>query len=142
MDLQTELQNKYDQIEAAIKELEKINSEQYKTNGTFRYNPTNSYSSLDVHSTMAVGELIHAYAFIQNKSAQYHAAAAEIGLSEYPVFKWCGYMPEDWFFDIQLRVKLMKHHGELEKFKQAKAKIQPYLLKDNIIQQLLLELPV
>ena len=141
MDLQTELKSKYQQIEDAIKDLEKINSEQYRTSGQFRYNPTNSYSAIDITSTTNRAELIHAYAFIKTKAEQYHNAANEIGINVYPVFKWCGYSPEDWFNDIKLRFKLIEHDGQMDKLKEAKRKIQPYLPKDDIIKQLLIELP-
>lgn len=142
MELQKQLEEKYSQIEAAIADLEKINSEQYKTSGAFRYNPTNAYSCIDITSTQNQSELIHVFAFIKNKEQQYIDAASEIGLTEYPLFKWLGYQPEDWLHDIKLRFKLIKYDGQLAKLKEAKNKIQPYLPKDNIIRQLLLDLPV
>ena len=64
MDLQNQLQEKYQQIEDAIKDLEKINSEQYKTGGAFRWNPGNSYSVIDLTSTSNQSELINVYSFI------------------------------------------------------------------------------
>lgn len=141
MELQNQLQKKYEAIEAEISRLEGLHSEQYKTSGSFRYNPTNIYSVIDVTSTTNQAELIHAFAFIKNKEAQYIEAAGDIGLTEFPLFKWCGYTPEDWFHDIKLRFKFLKSEGQLQKLKEAKNKIQPYLPKDHIIQQLLLELP-
>ena len=50
-------------------------------------------------------------------------------------------MPQDWFHDIKLRFKLLKSEGVLQKLKEAKNKMQPYMPKDHMIEQLLLELP-
>jgi len=140
MDFQTELESKFKEVEANIAELEKVHSEAYRTNGNFRYNPTNNYSSVDITSTMNESELLHAFAFVKNKNEQYHAAASEIGISEYPVFKWCGFSPEDWQHDIKLRFKLMKYNGQLQKLKDMRAKMLPYMPQENKIKQLLLEL--
>lgn len=141
MELQNQLQQKYAQIEDAIKALDAINAEQYKTSGCFRYNPTNSYSSVDLSTVTNQAELINVYSFIKVKKQQYEEAAEEIGLSEYPLFKWCGYTAEDWLHDVKLRFKLIKYDGRLAELKAAKNKIQPYLPKDTIIGQLLLEMP-
>ena len=137
--LQEKLQEKYDQIEAAITSLEKSKGESYKTSGAFRYNPTNSYSSVDIHSTTNVGEMIHAWAFIKNKSAQYDDAAADLGITEYPVFKWCGYTPDAWKHDIALRFTIIRYSDRLDKLKDARNRITPFLPQENKIKQLLLE---
>jgi len=141
MELQKTLESKYHLVNEEIARIEAINSESYKTSGAFRYNPTNSYSCIDITSTTNQAELIHAFAFIKNKEAQYLEAAEEIGLTEFPLFKWCGYMPQDWFHDIKLRFKLLKSEGVLQKLKEAKNKMQPYMPKDHMIEQLLIELP-
>lgn len=139
--LQEQLQEKYDAVEKRITEIEGLKNEAYKTNCNFRYNPTNSYSSLDIDSTMNEAELIHAYAFVTNKAKQYHEAAEAIGLAEYPVFKWCGFAPEDWQHDIKLRFKMIRHHSQLSVLKDAKQKMLPFLPQENKIKQLLLEIP-
>ena len=139
-DLQQQLQDKYDIIEGKIKELGDIKTQAYKTNGNFRYNPTNSYSSVDIPNTHNEQELIHAYAFIQQKSEAYHKAASDIGLKEYPLFKWCGFEPNDWYFDIQLRFKLIRHSSQLQKLEATRQKMIPYLPQENKIKQLLLEI--
>jgi len=100
MELQKTLESKYHLVNEEIARIEAINSESYKTSGAFRYNPTNSYSCIDITSTTNQAELIHAFAFIKNKEAQYLEAAEEIGLTEFPLFKWCGYMPQDWFLSV------------------------------------------
>ena len=138
--LQEQLQTKYESVEKQIADIESLKNESYRTNGAFRYNPTNSYSGLDITSTMNQAELIHAYAFIKNKSEQYHEAANEVGVTEYPVFKWCGFVPDDWFFDIKLRLKLIKSEAQLGKLKELKIKMMPYLPQENKIKQLLLEI--
>lgn len=140
--LQDKLQEKYNEVEAAILELEKVKNENYKTSGIFRYNPTNEYSWFDITSTTNEVELIHIHAFIFNKAKQYNDSAESIGLSQYPVFKWCGYAAQDWIDDINLRFKLIKFNGRLELLKEAKAKMLPYLPQENKIKQLLLSLGV
>ena len=139
--LQDQLQSKYTQVEEKIKMLEEIGNVNFKTNGKFRYNPSNSYSTVDITCTHNQVEMIHAYAFLTRKSEDYEKAAEEIGLKEYPLFKWRGYTPDEWYHDIKLRLKILNSEGQLQKLKEARAKMQSYLPKDNIIQQLLLELP-
>lgn len=140
MELQQQLQEKYNACAERLKKLEAVSKEDYKTNGNFRYNPTNGYSSVDIPSTHNEAELIHAFAFIKNKSEQYHAAAAEIGLKQYPLFKWCGFVPEDWYHDIKLRFLMLKHGAEITKLNTAMDKMRPYLPEENKIKQLLLEI--
>lgn len=141
MELQKQLLEKYNLIQEKIKELECLNNEAYKTGGGFRYNPTNSYSVVDITSCKNESELINVYSFIKTKQQQYDEAAEEIGLNKYPLFKWCGYSAEDWLSDIKLRFRLLKYDGKLTELKEAKAKIQPHLPQENIINQILLELP-
>lgn len=139
--LREELQVKYKAIEAKIKELETVKNQTYKTSCQFRYNPTNSYSQLDINTTTNVSELINANAFIQNKKAQYHDSAEQLELNTFPVFKWCGYEPDLWLHDIKLRLAIINLDQDLYKLKELKSKIQPYLPEDNKIKQLLLEIP-
>lgn len=139
-DLQSQLQESYDLVEKQINEIKGLLEHSYKTNGCFRYNPTNSYSNLDIHSTVVVSELIHAYSFLKLKSEHYEQAAHEMGLTEYPVFKWCGFIPSDWFEDIKHRLKLIKSEGQLSKLKELKAKMERYLPEENEISKLLVEI--
>ena len=138
--LRQELQSKFDAIEARIKELEALKSQPFKTSCQFRYNPNNSYNTLDINRTLNVEELIHANAFVQYKAEQYYNSAKQLGVSEFPVFKWCGYAPELWMEDIKLRLSLIGMDKELTKLKELKAKIQPFLPEENKLKQLLLEI--
>lgn len=137
---QEQLQKKYDEIEERIIELEKVRSESYKTSGQFRYNPSNSYSSLNIKTTQDQVELINVNAFIQNKAKQYNESAEQLGLNTRPIFEWMGYTPELWFHDIQLRFKVLTLDTVLNKLKEQKQKIQPYLPHEHKIKQLLIEL--
>jgi hypothetical protein len=138
---QQHLEKKLCEIERKIAELEALSTFEYKTNGKFYYNPKNQYTCYDIHRMMDDAELIHIYSFITNKSKDYTNAGAEIGLQEFPFFKWGGYPAEYWQHDIKLRFALKVRDTELQRLQAMQRKIQlvSYLHRRQIIQ-LLLEL--
>lgn len=120
-------------LEAKIKSLEHITESKYKTNGKLTgFN--------NIHEETNVGNLIKAFSFVSNKSKAYEAAAEEMGLDSFPVFKESDSDADDWKADIMLRIAVINHKETLDKLTGYKEKFSQFLTKENQKEMLLAEM--
>lgn len=134
------LQEKYEITLKRIEEIENIRNQTYKTSCQFKYNPTNEYSKIDISTCTNLKALIEINAFLKMKEIQYLESAKDLEIKEFPVYTWNGYTPALWHEDIKLRISILSMDSELNKLRDLKAKIQPFLPDDHKISQLLLEI--
>lgn len=120
-------------LEAKIKSLDHITGSKYKTNGKL-----NGFNN--IHEETNVGNLIKAFSFVSNKSKAYVAAAEEMGLDSFPLFKESDSDVEDWKADIMLRIAVINHKETLDKLTGYKDKFSQFLTKENQKEMLLAEM--
>ena len=72
--------------------MKKITESQFQTNGQFKFNPNyQNGSPIDIHKTKSLEDLITIHSYLKSKSEQYESSAKDLGLKEFPIFKWQNY---------------------------------------------------
>ena len=120
-------------LEAKIKSLDHITGSKYKTTGKL-----NGFNN--IHEETNVGNLIKAFSFVSNKGKAYVAAAEEMGLDSFPVFKESDSDVSDWKEDIMLRIAIINHKETLDKLNSYKEKFQKFLSEEDQKHMLLSEM--
>lgn len=134
----TRLQIALEKIDLELKALKDVESRAFRTNGQFRFNPGyTGNAAIDIPRTKDIELLISVYSYLMVKDNQYNQAAEELGLSEYPVFKWQGYTWEAWKNDLQLRIDVVAHHEKREKLNKAKQQLSTFLTEEDRLEMTL-----
>lgn len=120
------------QIEEKLSSLKALETQTYKTNGEFRFNPTYTNNSpIYIHTTKDLAILLSVYGYVKQQEERYNEAAKICELSNYPVFTWCGYSGESWLYDIKMRIGLVSHDSQIKKLKDAKAKLSQFMTEED-----------
>lgn len=139
-ELSNSIKTNYEKVSEQLEKIKSIEQEDYKISASFRYNPTNSYSAICISECSSITELIHVLAFLQAKTHHYQGAANELGLKEFPIFKWMGYTVEDWQHDIQLRIQFLEYHKKKSKLEKWKSKLEDFLSEEDRVNAMMIEL--
>lgn len=125
-------------IESQLKELKKIESKSYQTNGKFRFNPNyTANTALDLHKTTDVALLITIDSYLRPKEEQYNISAEEnFSLTNYPAFTWQGYTYDQWKNDLQQRMQIITLHTNKKKLEEAQKLVEAELTKEDRLARL------
>lgn len=74
----------------------------YKTNMSFSY--VEGSSNVLPLQVQKVESLLKIAAFLRSSEAAYEGVAKEMGVEDYPDFKWGGFAVADWWADIKLKI--------------------------------------
>ena len=128
---QNDIQRGLEIIETKIGDIRKYRDQKTKTNGDFRYTPSSNFTSCDLTKCKDVGQILTVVGFLKNRSELYELGAKEMGLSEYPVFRWQNYELEDWMHDLKHRLDFINSADRLRKLSDAKRLLSNHVSEEQ-----------
>lgn len=128
-------------VRERIKAIKLISDAPPRTNGVFKYSPTQS-SSIRISDITSVPELLNILGFVMDKETAYNKAAEVCQLKEFPVFTWCGYNAADWAHDIKVRVAIINHHSNLSQLETYERELSGFLSQEDKLSMLLAKMGI
>lgn len=123
-----------EKVKAELANLQKIQESVYKTNGSV------AGFSRKVQDETDIPTLIKMYSSVRGKKEAYDAAAEELGLKRYPVFKLEGGTKEEWKADIELRINILNTKQRYDKLTGIKKKLEDLMGKEEKLAIVMKEL--
>jgi hypothetical protein len=131
---QEEIQNKLALIKNELKKINVVGDTAFKTSGKFKFSPV-SPSPIDIKTVTSTHLLIETVSFLNAKSEGYNKAAEEMGLKQYPEFKWLGYNVQDWKHDVKLRIDVLTSHDKRQSLLKARDVLEKYVTEETKMLQ-------
>ena len=108
----------------------------YKTNLSFAYVEWSS-SAVNLQ-VQKVDTLLKIAAFLRSTEAAYENVAKEMGVDDYPSFKWGGFTVEEWVADIKLKISKLQVEAKRKKLEVLEARLNS-IVSPELRQQMELE---
>jgi len=111
-------------IKEKIKSFKGIETTKFKTAGKLS-------GFGDINTETKVDNLIKAYSSVKGRSEAYAAAAKDLGVDTFPEFVLDGGTASDWKHDINLRIQIITHKEELDKYKALEEEATKFLSQED-----------
>jgi hypothetical protein len=112
-----------EEVKNRKEEISKLSRPNWKTNCSFTYDENKMNDCINLHVESNVRKLISYAAFLRLKESSYFAAIAELKLSDYPEFTWCGFSVPDWMEDIKTRINQVQINSKEKSLEVLEARL-------------------
>lgn len=102
-----------------------------RTNGTsFKYNELDP-NTVNILTFLEPTYLIRSLAKMKRIKKEAEELMLELGISTYPVIKWCNHDIDAWIHDLTYRVKLVVNHGRIQELNKARQELVTFLSTED-----------
>lgn len=140
IEVRSKLNKALTEINEKLSNLQVISTTPFKTNGKFKWNPNAGGGEIDILTCTKMEDLIAIHQTLKMRAEGYDKSASDLGIAQYPVFKWCGHTWKDWEHDLKLRVAVVNQHQIETRLKEAKEKLSRFLTEEDQLNNVLTEL--
>lgn len=140
IEVRSKLNKAIEMVDSQLLKIEEVKASNFQTHGEFKWAPTSSYVSCNIHKEKNIHDLISIHSSLRTKKGDYEASAKMMHLDSYPSFTWQNIPIDKWLYDIELRIKIVNRHLIEKELLKKKEILESHLSQEDKLERTLKEL--